>query len=311
MDMKSIFLNGELNDEVYVEQPTGFIDPKYLIHVYKLDKTLYGLKQAPRAWYETLAQFLLESGFKREEDEGELINDDGFVYKRNKRPRLDITAATSAPPPDPLVEDNNRKIRRRNALLKLKEKYQAELSRWELLSNTLRDLNLQTQNVEKRSEKIDVGQRGDELSFEFLGCSGCAIVDELLAQLLNGPGEMVCRLDANLNNCSTTFSTAASSFGFSSVVTSDVVSGSVVFTSSALGASSAGAETSTRGSSFFSSLPLISCFIYAKMKSTDWYCKELSLGHVLLDGLCRILSWDLSFEGQILSLFGVNEDEDE
>ncbi|KAL8118859.1 hypothetical protein AgCh_016374 [Apium graveolens] len=60
-------------------------------------------------------------------------------------------------PPDPLVEDNNRKIRRRNALLKFKDKYQAELSRWELLSNTLRDLNLQTHNVEKRSEKIDVG----------------------------------------------------------------------------------------------------------------------------------------------------------
>ncbi|XP_074337045.1 uncharacterized protein LOC141674222 [Apium graveolens] len=112
-----------------------------------------------------------------EEDQGELINGDGFVYKRNKRPRLDITAATSAPPPDPLVEDNNRKIRRRNALLKLKEKYQAELSRWELLSNTLKDLNLQTQNVEKRSEKIDVGQRGDELSFEFSDCSGCALVD--------------------------------------------------------------------------------------------------------------------------------------
>ncbi|KAL8109808.1 hypothetical protein AgCh_025777 [Apium graveolens] len=59
--------------------------------------------------------------------------------------------------PDPLVEDNNRKIRRRNALLKPKDKYQAELYRWELLSNTLRDLNLQTHNVEKRSEKIDVG----------------------------------------------------------------------------------------------------------------------------------------------------------
>ncbi|KAK1394100.1 hypothetical protein POM88_013156 [Heracleum sosnowskyi] len=65
MDVKSVFLNGELEEEVYVEQPPGFIDPKYPNHVYRLDKALYGLKQAPRAWYETLAQFLLESGFKR------------------------------------------------------------------------------------------------------------------------------------------------------------------------------------------------------------------------------------------------------
>ncbi|KAL8124297.1 uncharacterized protein LOC141716766 [Apium graveolens] len=118
-----------------------------------------------------------------EEDEWELINDDGFVYKRNKRPRLDITATTSAPLPDPLVEDNIRKIRRRNTLLKLKDKYQAELSRWELLSNTLKDLNLQTQNVEKSLEKNDVGQGGDELSVEFSGFSRCALVDELLAQV--------------------------------------------------------------------------------------------------------------------------------
>ena len=65
MDVKSAFLNGELEEEVYVEQPPGFIDPKYPDHVYRLDKALYGLKQAPRAWYETLAQFLLESGFNR------------------------------------------------------------------------------------------------------------------------------------------------------------------------------------------------------------------------------------------------------
>lgn len=120
-----------------------------------------------------------------EQDEWELINDDGFVYKRKKRPRLDITATSSAPPPDPLVEDKNRKIRRRNALLKLKDRYQAELFRWELLSNTLRDLNLQTQNVENRFEKIDMGPRGDELSVEFSGFSRCGLVDDLLAQVVS------------------------------------------------------------------------------------------------------------------------------
>ena len=65
MDVKSAFLNGELEEEVYVEQPPGFVDPRYPDYVYRLDKALSGLKQAPRAWYETLAQFLIESGFTR------------------------------------------------------------------------------------------------------------------------------------------------------------------------------------------------------------------------------------------------------
>ncbi|KAL8115181.1 hypothetical protein AgCh_021856 [Apium graveolens] len=65
MDVKSAFLNGELEEEVYVEQPPGFVDTKHPDYVYRLDKALHGLKQAPRAWYETLAQFFLESGFHR------------------------------------------------------------------------------------------------------------------------------------------------------------------------------------------------------------------------------------------------------
>ena len=62
IDVKSAFLNGYINEEVYVEQPPGFEDDKKPNHVYKLKKALYGLKQAPRAWYEKL-DFLLSKGF--------------------------------------------------------------------------------------------------------------------------------------------------------------------------------------------------------------------------------------------------------
>jgi hypothetical protein len=63
MDMKSAFLNGFINELVYVDQPFGFEDPRYPNHIYRLSKALYGLKQAPRAWYECLRDFLIEKGF--------------------------------------------------------------------------------------------------------------------------------------------------------------------------------------------------------------------------------------------------------
>ncbi|KAK8681104.1 hypothetical protein V6N13_053511 [Hibiscus sabdariffa] len=65
MDVKSAFLKGFINEEVYVEQPPGFKDPKFSNHVFKLSKALYGLKQAPRAWYERLSTFLVEKGFSK------------------------------------------------------------------------------------------------------------------------------------------------------------------------------------------------------------------------------------------------------
>ncbi|MCI01189.1 gag-pol polyprotein, partial [Trifolium medium] len=65
MDVKSAFLNGYLNEEVYVEQPKGFTDPNFLGHVYKLKKALYGLKQAPRVWYERLTEFLVNHGYRK------------------------------------------------------------------------------------------------------------------------------------------------------------------------------------------------------------------------------------------------------
>nr|GEY68829.1 hypothetical protein [Tanacetum cinerariifolium] len=65
MDVKSAFLYGTIEEEVYVYQPIGFKDPDYPDKVYKVIKALYGLHQAPRAWYETLANYFLENGFQR------------------------------------------------------------------------------------------------------------------------------------------------------------------------------------------------------------------------------------------------------
>ncbi|GJR90758.1 copia protein [Tanacetum coccineum] len=60
MDVKSSFLYGTIEEEVYVSQPPGFMDPEFPEKVYKVEKALYGLHQAPRAWYETLSSYLLD-----------------------------------------------------------------------------------------------------------------------------------------------------------------------------------------------------------------------------------------------------------
>ncbi|GJV54872.1 retrovirus-related pol polyprotein from transposon TNT 1-94 [Tanacetum coccineum] len=65
MDVKTAFLYGPLKEEVYVNQPDGFVDPYHPDKVYRLKKALYGLKQAPRAWYDELSNFLVSEGFSK------------------------------------------------------------------------------------------------------------------------------------------------------------------------------------------------------------------------------------------------------
>ncbi|GJS77148.1 putative ribonuclease H-like domain-containing protein [Tanacetum coccineum] len=66
MDVKSAFLYGNIEEEVYVCQIPGFEDPDFPDRVYKVEKALYGLHQAPKAWYETLSTYLLDNGLQRE-----------------------------------------------------------------------------------------------------------------------------------------------------------------------------------------------------------------------------------------------------
>nr|GFC59408.1 putative ribonuclease H-like domain-containing protein [Tanacetum cinerariifolium] len=79
MDVKSAFLYGTIEEEVYVCQTPGFEDPKNPDKVYKVVKALYGLHQAPKAWYETLATYLLENGFHRGK-----IDQTLFIKKQQK-----------------------------------------------------------------------------------------------------------------------------------------------------------------------------------------------------------------------------------
>ena len=65
LDVKSAFLHGELNEEVFVEQPCGYVKKGCEQMVYKLKKALYGLKQAPRAWYSRIESYFLREGFHK------------------------------------------------------------------------------------------------------------------------------------------------------------------------------------------------------------------------------------------------------
>ncbi|KAH9726634.1 hypothetical protein KPL70_008338 [Citrus sinensis] len=78
LDINNAFLNGSLDEEVYMKQPPGFIDSNRPSFVCRLRKSLYGLKQAPRAWFTTLYKFLLSYGFRQSRIDASL-----FLYHRD------------------------------------------------------------------------------------------------------------------------------------------------------------------------------------------------------------------------------------
>ena len=80
MDIKSAFLNGYLEEEVYLEQPQGYEVPGQEQKVYRMKKALYSLKQAPRAWYNRIDSYLTENRFQKSESEPTLytkVNEQG------------------------------------------------------------------------------------------------------------------------------------------------------------------------------------------------------------------------------------------
>ena len=74
-------MNGILDDEVYIEQPKGLVDPTKRDMVCKLHKALYGLKQAHKAWYERFHNYLIQIGFQRTNDNSSLYIKEGSEKK--------------------------------------------------------------------------------------------------------------------------------------------------------------------------------------------------------------------------------------
>ena len=72
LDVKSVFLNGELKEEVYLEQPEGFVQKGKEQLVCRLKKSLYRLKQATRSWYEKIDSFFLQHGYNRSKNDPNL-----------------------------------------------------------------------------------------------------------------------------------------------------------------------------------------------------------------------------------------------
>nr|GEU88247.1 retrovirus-related Pol polyprotein from transposon TNT 1-94 [Tanacetum cinerariifolium] len=112
MDVKTAFLNGELEEEVYVSQTEGFVDPDHPTHVYSLKKALYGLKQAPLAWHDTLSRFLLDNHFSNglqvsQSSGGIFINQSKFALEVLKKFGMDSCDSVDTPNVDRLKLDED------------------------------------------------------------------------------------------------------------------------------------------------------------------------------------------------------------
>lgn len=136
--------------------------------------------------------------------EWELCNDDGFVYKRRKRDDISDAGETWKPPDpelDPVVEERNRRIKKKRIMLKLKRKYQREIDQWEILSNSLNAMQeradrFQTPQREERRIADETTSFPESCSGEHAGEDASALPPSLLDQLLF----MVIRVEKNVWN---------------------------------------------------------------------------------------------------------------
>ncbi|GKG09175.1 retrotransposon protein, putative, ty1-copia subclass, partial [Tanacetum coccineum] len=111
MDVKTTFLNGDLEEEIYMNQPEGFIAPRQEGKVCRLVKSLYGLKQALKQWHQKFDHTMLESGFK--------INEcDKCVYVKDTSSRYVILCLYVDDMP--IVSSNDKMIKSTKDMLKLK-----------------------------------------------------------------------------------------------------------------------------------------------------------------------------------------------
>jgi len=74
MDVKTTFLNGKIEEEVYIEQPEGFEAFDHELHVFRLKQALYGLKKSPRAWYNRIDSYFTRLGFTKSEADANLYH---------------------------------------------------------------------------------------------------------------------------------------------------------------------------------------------------------------------------------------------
>ncbi|GJW36648.1 retrovirus-related pol polyprotein from transposon TNT 1-94 [Tanacetum coccineum] len=111
MDVKTAFLNGDIQEKVFVSQPEGFEDPDNPTHVYHLNKALYRLKQAPRAWYDTLSKFLMANKFFKGAVDptpgGIFINQAKYALETLKKYGMDLSDPVDTPMVDRLKLDED------------------------------------------------------------------------------------------------------------------------------------------------------------------------------------------------------------
>ncbi|GKV43245.1 hypothetical protein SLEP1_g50561 [Rubroshorea leprosula] len=73
LDINNAFLHGHLEEQLFMQQPAGFVDPRFPQHVCKLRKSIYGLKRAPRAWFNELKSFIISQGFSQSKSDSSLF----------------------------------------------------------------------------------------------------------------------------------------------------------------------------------------------------------------------------------------------